>query len=82
MTWWLIEMQGPSYLSARHLGGYEFHWDNDANKAIRFINQEQADLVMMAVRQMRPELFPSCLPRPISAVEHCWVSGEGIVRRI
>lgn len=70
---WLIEMQGPSYLSVRHSGGYEFNWTDDVYQALRFANQEQADKVMMAVRQLRGDLFPPCLTRVPCAVEHQFV---------
>ena len=80
MSYWLIEMMGASYLSARHLGGYEFYWTEDVHRAIRFINKEQADLMMMAVRQLRPDLFPICLPTPIQTTEHVWIPGEGVRR--
>lgn len=76
-TWWLVEMQGPSYLAVRHCGGYEFHWNDDPNKAIRFWNREQADLTMMAIRQLRGDLFPACLPRGMCAVEHTWLPDRG-----
>ena len=72
---WVIEMQGPVYLSARQLGGYEFYWTADVQSAIRFFEGAQADMVMMAVRQLRPDLFPACLPTPIRAVEHEWFGG-------
>lgn len=78
--WWLIEMQGPSYLSVRHAGGYEFFWTDDPYKALRFFDREQADLTMMAVRQLRGDLFPACLPRVPCAVEHGWLQGEGIIK--
>ena len=77
MIGWLIEMQGPSYLTARYGGGYNFMWTDDPNEAIRFIDKNQADLVMMSVRQLRPELFPNCLTRPIQPTEHAWIPGEG-----
>jgi hypothetical protein len=70
---WVIEMQGPAYLSAHHLGGYEFYWTENHYDAIRFTTREQADLVMMAVRQLRGDLFPSCLPRVPCAVVHKWI---------
>jgi hypothetical protein len=69
---WVVEMQGPAYLSARHAGGYEFCWTDDHSKAIRFPTREQADLVMMAVRQLRGDLFPSCLTQVPRATEHAW----------
>lgn len=80
-VFWAIEMQGPAYLTVRHAGGYEFCWTEDIHKALRFENREQADLVMMAVRQLRGDLFPPCLTRIPCAVEHAWVQGEGWTRR-
>ena len=77
--WWLIEMQGPAYLSARQLGGYEFCWTEDVYKAIRFFNRDQANLVMMTIRQLRGDLFPSCLTKVPCAVEHTWTR-EGVRR--
>jgi hypothetical protein len=80
-SFWLIEMQGPAYMSARQAGGYEFLWTEDVYKAIRFHDREQADLVMMAIRQLRGDLFPTCLTRVPCAVEHVWIQGEGWKRR-
>ena len=80
-TWWLIEMQGPAYLSARHCGGYEFFWTDDVYKAIRFAFRDQADLTMMAVRQLRGDLFPPCLVRVPCAVEHVFAPGGPPHRR-
>ena len=71
---WLIEAPGQNYLAARKLAGYEFHWTVDHNKALRFFSKEQADLVMMAVRQLAPSLFAFAVnlgdARP---VEHAWI---------
>ena len=76
-TRWLIEMQGPAFLGVRHLGGYEFFWTEEVNQALWFLDRAQADLVMMAVRQLRGDLFPTCLTRIPCAVEHIWIFGEG-----
>lgn len=81
-TAWLIEMQGSSWLGARHLGGYEFYWTSDPYKAIQFVTKEQADLVMMAVRQLRPDLFPNCLPQPIQATEHIYLDNDWKLRNL
>lgn len=67
---WLIEMQGPAYLGARRLGGYEFYWTEEWDEAIRFHSRDQADLVMMTIRQLCGDLFPTCLTRVPCAVEH------------
>lgn len=71
---WLIEAPGQRYLAARHLGCYEFYWTDEHAKAIRFINQEQADQTMMAIRHLAPDLFgfekTLCNAQP---VEHGWM---------
>jgi len=54
---WLIEAPGQRYLATRHLGRDEFHWTQDAAKATRFCSEAQADGVMMAVRELAPDLF-------------------------
>lgn len=77
-AWWLIEMQGPSYLTVRHAGGYQFEWTDKVGNGLRFFSREQADMTMMAVRQLRGDLFPACLPRVPCAVEHVWIPGEGV----
>jgi len=75
---WLIEMQGPAYLAVRHLGNmYEFHWTNDASTALKSPGKHQASLLMLAIRQLRPDLFPACLTSPIAPMEHGWFVGEG-----
>lgn len=70
---WLIEMQGPAYLAAKTCGGHEFCWTADPLKGIRFCSYDQANMVMMAVRQLVPELFPSCVTQPPKPVEHGWL---------
>jgi hypothetical protein len=80
-SWWLIEMQGPAYLAVRCLGGYEFHWTDDVYAALRFWSREQADMTMFAIRQLRGDLFPTCLTRVPCAVEHIWTSGRGPTKR-
>lgn len=73
---WLIEAPGPAYLAARCIGHqYEFHWTADANKALRFVNETQADFTMMAVRVLVPGLFPSVLPQAPRAMQHKFISG-------
>ena len=55
---WLIEAPGARYLAARELGHqYDFHWTDDANKALRFFSENQCDKVRGAIRQMQPRLF-------------------------
>ncbi len=68
---YLIEREGPLYLSVRKLAGHEFHWQADVNKAVRFVDRDQCDLAMMAIRQLREDLFPVSLPMP-KPVEHLW----------
>lgn len=71
---WLIEAPGPRYLAARKLGNYEFHWTQDHNAAIAFRSEAQADMTMMAIRDLAPELF--AFERTIGnakAVEHGWM---------
>jgi hypothetical protein len=72
---WLIEAPGQNYLATREIGhDPRFFWTNDHAKAIRFISKEQADGVMMAVRQLAPELWAFAMnlgeARP---VEHAWL---------
>ena len=72
---WLIEAPGQMYLSVRKLAGHEFHWTKDHDKAIRFFSQEQADLVMMAVREERPDLFAFAqLLGEARPIEHGWLN--------
>lgn len=78
MRAWLVEMIGPCYLSARYLGGYEFFWTRDPHEAIHFHTKNIADVTFLAIRQLRPDLFPACLPEPIAAIEHIFVPGEGV----
>lgn len=71
---WLIEAPGQNYLAVRVIAKVsEFHWSKDHNKALRFYNHDQADAVMMAVRNLEKELFGFALTlgeaRPI---EHGW----------
>lgn len=74
---WRIEMQGPAWLTVRHSGGYEFCWTENENDSLRFDSRHHADLVMMAVRQLRGDLFPSCLTKVPCATEYFWKQGEG-----
>ncbi|MDE2096623.1 MAG: hypothetical protein KGL39_05195 [Patescibacteria group bacterium] len=69
---WLIEAPGPNYLSAYNVAmSHEFYWTRDANKALAFRNKDQADAVMMAVRQLAPSLFTFALQLgDAKAVEH------------
>lgn len=70
---WLIEAPGQRYLAARKLGGYNFHWTADHEKALRFMSEAQADLTMMAIRELAPSLFSFEVPiGNARAVEHGW----------
>jgi hypothetical protein len=71
---WLIEAPGARYLGARHLGRYEFFWTEDHAKALRFHDETQADLTMMTVRDLKPDLFAfAALLGDAKAVEHGWI---------
>ena len=55
---WLVEAPGPRYLGTREIGHQtSFYWTADAVKAVRFFSREQADGVMMAVRELNPDLW-------------------------
>lgn len=78
---WLIEAPGPHYLAARAVAGHKFHWTQDHGVALRFFSEEQADIAMMAIRELDPTLFGFAETlgeaRP---VEHGWLntgSGRG-----
>ena len=52
---WLIEAPGPRYLTVQHLTGAgmrDFKWTADHNEALCFKSEDQADRVMMAIRQL------------------------------
>jgi hypothetical protein len=75
---WLIEAPGARYLAPRNVGGYDFHWTQDYNEALAFRDEGQADLTMMAIRQLAPSLFD--FERTIGnakAVEHGWLITPG-----
>lgn len=72
---WLIEAPGQRYLAVQRLThSNSFQWSQDHNKAVRFHSREQADAVMMAIRQAIPDLFGfektlgNAMP-----VEHGWM---------
>ncbi len=72
---WLIEAPGQNYLSYRHLGRHEFHWTKDHTRALRFFSLEQADNVMMAIRELAPTLFAFAITLgEAKPVEHGWIS--------
>ena len=65
---WLIEAPGQKYLAVQRLSQSDnFVWTSDHNAALAFRSEDQADALMMAVRQMELELY---LRRGGSTVEH------------
>jgi len=81
---WLIEAPGQRYLSTRRLGCDEFFWTEDHNRALAFRTREQADGLMMAVRQMDRQIngfdkglfaFEVTLG-DAKAVEHGWMTAR------
>lgn len=73
---WLIEAPGPSYLAVRGINGaYDFIWLRDPSLALQFRDQQQADLAMMAIRQLSPDLFAfERMLETAKPVEHGWCS--------
>lgn len=82
---WLIEAPGQRYLAVQRLRMSDnFEWTSDADKALAFRSEEQADALMMAVRQIsrdfgRPDTmfgalfaFEATLGNA-TAVEHGWM---------
>jgi hypothetical protein len=66
---WLVEAawsrQQPAYLSVSTIAHqYRFDWTFDPNLALRFADRQSCDMVAMAVRALRPELFPTVVPMP------------------
>lgn len=79
---WLIEAPGQRYLAVRKVGGYEFYWTQDHNAALVFRSEGPADLTMMAVRQLAPQLFD--FERTLGnakAIEHGWMDGPKLAER-
>lgn len=74
---WLIEVSGPHYLCVRDVGNRRtFEWTRDHDAAIRFHSSQQADEVMMAVRELRRELFIFPTGEEARPVEHGWLDGR------
>lgn len=72
---WLIEAPGQNYLGARHLGNYQFFWTRDHHAALAFREETQADMTMMAVRELAPALFDfEKTLGNAKAVEHGWLA--------
>ena len=54
---WLIEAPGQRYLAVQRLdASNNFEWTTDHDKAIAFRSEEQADALMMALRQLDRQL--------------------------
>jgi hypothetical protein len=78
---WLIEAPGQRYLAVQRLQMSDnFEWATDHNRALAFRTQDQADAMMMAVRQMDRQMngfdkglfaFEASLGNA-KAVEHGW----------
>ncbi len=75
---WLIEAPGQQYLTACKIANlYTFKWTKDHLLAIRFWNQEQADSMMMAIRELDKELFGFAVTLgDAQAVQHSWLSAS------
>lgn len=75
---WLIEAPGQRYLSVRRLTGrHSFTWTTDHNAALQFKSQEQADLMMQALRDMDRTLFGfDETLGPARATEHGWIKND------
>lgn len=76
---WLIEAPGPRYLGVRKLSSrHDFVWTAQHDLAIQFASQEQADLTMMALRDLNRELFGfEATLGPAQPVEHGWMDPSG-----
>ncbi len=82
---WLIEAPGPRYLAVQRLSTSDnFIWTTDHDAALAFRSKEQAEALMMAVRQWDRELhgfdkglfaFEATLGNA-KAVEHGWLSAK------
>jgi hypothetical protein len=77
-TAWLIEAPGVRYLEAYEMShSCWFRWTTDQNKAIQFVDEKQADMTMMALRQLSPSLFGFAATLGMSRpVEHLWVGAK------
>lgn len=79
---WLIEAPGARYLAVQRLSiSDNFEWTTDHSRALAFRSQEQADALMMAVRQIDRQIngfdkglfaFEVSLGNA-RAVEHGWI---------
>ena len=90
---WLIEAPGPRYLSVQRLSKSDtFEWTTDANKALAFRSEYQADAMMCALRQLDRQIESYTNGGKLSwgklfgfepslgnakAVEHAWMQTAG-----
>jgi hypothetical protein len=80
---WLIEAPGQRYLAVQRLHMSDnFEWTADHDKALAFRSRDQADALMMAVRQMDRQIngfdkglfaFEATLGNAVP-VEHGWMT--------
>jgi hypothetical protein len=72
---WLIEAPGQQYLGVRKLTGrHDFVWTRDHNTALHFKSEEQADLMMNALRDLDRKLFGfDETLGPTRMTEHGWI---------
>lgn len=77
---WLIEAPGARYLAVQRLKMSDnFEWTADHNRALAFRSEEQADALLMAVRQLDIQYQKGGLfafERTLGnakAVEHGWL---------
>lgn len=72
---WLIEAPGQRYLAIRRIGSStHFHWTQDHNTALYFRDESQADDVLFAIKELKPELFGfASTLGDAHPVEHGWV---------
>lgn len=72
---WLIEAPGQNYLTVCKIGrSYTFKWTKDHLTALRFMNEEQADFTMMAIRELDGQLFAFAITLgDAKAAEHGWL---------
>lgn len=86
---WLIEAPGARYLAVQRLHmSNSFEWTTDHDKALAFRSHDQADELMMAVRQMDRQIngfdkglfaFEASLGNA-RAVEHAWLDRPSVSR--
>lgn len=75
-TAWVIEasFMPPHYIEVRDLGCVEFHWTDDANKALRFARKQDAEAVLdLLFESTLPfrQLVCGPFPQP-QARQHVW----------